>query len=274
MNVMSGWTRLMMGVTSAAVIVLSPWAAADPWPASTIGPPPKGFEMVKVAGGCYDMGDFLGIGEENEGPKHRVCVKDFLMGKFPLSQTEWIQVMGRNPSAYANCGGTCPVENVSWDDTQEFLRRLNARGGDKYRLATEAEWEYAARSGGKADAWSGTSDVAQLVDYAWYLDNSIYQTHPVGQKKPNALGLYDMSGNVWEWTADWYAEAYDTSSPQQDPTGPSSGKLRVLRGGYWGDIDGMTRTTRRIGLAPGVRGPAYGFRLVRMPPPTEAKAAG
>ena len=140
MNTMSWSKRLMIGVTSAAAMGLSPWAAADPWPASTIGPPPKGFEMVKVPGGCYDMGDFLAIGEENEGPKHHVCVKDFSIGKFPLSQTEWIQVMGRNPSAYANCGGTCPVESVwvfkLWSVhlgfwTTPFSPRLRPLSGDQ-----------------------------------------------------------------------------------------------------------------------------------------------
>ena len=256
----------IISVMGAAVVGAAPLAVADDWPASTIAPPPKGFVMVKVPGGCYDMGDSLGSGEDNERPKHRVCVKDFLIGKFPVSQSEWIQVMGKNPSAYDSCGGSCPVESVSWTDIQEFLRRLNARGAAKYRLPTEAEWEYAARSSGKADAWAGTSNPAELGEYAWFLDNASFQPHPVGKKKPNGLGLYDMSGNVWQWTSDRYAANYYLSSPERDPAGPAAGRLRVLRGGYWGDPDEMMRTTRRIALAPDARGPGYGLRLVQRAP--------
>jgi sulfatase modifying factor 1 len=267
MKVMSVSKRLMTIVMAAVAIGVGPWAVADDWPDSpAYGPPAKGFEMVKVSGGCFEMGDFSGIGEANERPKHPVCVKDFLLGKYPVSQMEWISVTGRNPSANVNCGGFCPVENVSWKDVQEFLRLLNARGGGEYRLPTEAEWEYAARSGGKAETWAGTSKAAELGDYAWFIENAVFQTHPVGKKKPNEFGLYDMSGNVWHWTADWYAEAYYAKSPQQDPTGPASGTLRVLRGGFWGDPQQMMRTTRRIGLPPDARSPGYGLRLVQRAP--------
>jgi formylglycine-generating enzyme required for sulfatase activity len=229
--------------------------------------------MVRIPGGCYEMGDFLGIGEDNEKPKHQVCVKTFLIGKYPVSQMEWIQAMGGNPSAYRDCGGSCPVENVSWNDIQEYLRRLNSRGGAKYRLPTEAEWEYAARSGGKVEAWAGTNDATELAAYAWFIENASFQTHPVGGKKPNGLGLYDMTGNVWEWTSDRYSASYYANSPKQDPTGPAAGNLRVLRGGYWGDPDQLMRTTRRIALPPNARGPGYGVRLVEMNRDESKKAA-
>jgi formylglycine-generating enzyme required for sulfatase activity len=265
MNVRGLLHRSMMIVLGAAAVSSAPWAVADDWP-GPVGPPPKGFEMVKIPGGCYEMGNSPGVGEDNERPKHHVCVKTFLMGKYPLSQMEWIMIMGKNPSANGGCGGFCPIENVSWNDTREFLQRLNARKGPKYRLPTEAEWEYAARSGGKAETWSGTSNPAELAAYAWFIEDSVLQTHPVGKKKPNGFGLYDMSGNVWEWTSDLYGASYYASSPEQDPTGPASGKLRVLRGGYWGDPNEMLRTTRRIALPPDARGPGYGLRLVQTTP--------
>ncbi len=245
---------------------MAPAAWADDWPDAPVEPPAKGLEMVQVPGGCYEMGDFTGVGEDNEKPRHHVCVKDFLLGKFPVSQMEWISVMGKNPSANVACGGFCPVENVSWDDVREFLRRLNARGGGQYRLPTEAEWEYAARDGGKAETWAGTSNATELGDYAWHIENAVFQSHPVGKKKPNALGLYDMSGNVWQWMSDWYAPTYYANSPKQDPKGPGAGKLRVLRGGYWGNPSRMLRTTRRIALPPGAKGPGFGVRLVQMAP--------
>jgi sulfatase modifying factor 1 len=257
------WLRIFL---ACAALVRVSSAVADDWPGLPIGPPPKVLEMVKVPGGCYEMGDFLGVGEANERPKHHVCVKDFLLGQYPVSQMEWIMVMGRNPSANGGCGGLCPVEDVSWADIQEFLRRLNSRGDRKYRLPTEAEWEYAARSGGKRESWAGTSDVKEVGTYAWFIENALFQTHEVGKKKANGLGLYDMTGNVWQWTSDWYDESYYAASPEQSPAGPAIGKSRVLRGGYWGDPSSMIRTTRRVALPPDARSPGYGFRLVQSTP--------
>jgi len=257
-------TALIVGGMAACALTS---AFADDWPSDTIFPQDTALEMVPVPGGCYAMGDFTGKGDPDERPVHRVCVKDFVIGKYPVSQFEWIGIMGRNPSAYDTCEyGMCPVENVSWNDVQEFLKRLNARSSAKYRLPTEAEWEYAARSGGRNEIWAGTNDPKRLVDFAWFAPNAGYQTHRVGTKKPNGLGLYDMTGNVWQWTADWYAPDYYESSPEQSPTGPPSGSRRVLRGGFWGNLDHMVRTARRIGLSPDVRSPGYGFRLVQIAP--------
>jgi sulfatase modifying factor 1 len=259
--------RLSMGWVAAAVVCAAAPALADDWPAETAKTPDKGLAMVAVRGGCFTMGDFAGVGDDNELPTHRVCVGDFRIGKYPVTQTEWIQVMGHNPSAHDSCGvGYCPVENVSWNDVQAFIGRLNQRGKAKYRLPTEAEWEYAARSGGKDEQWAGTSDPKRLVEYAWFLGNADWQLHRVGEKKPNGVGLHDMTGNVWEWTADWYAADYYAKSPEQDPQGPPSGSLRVLRGGFWGSLDGLARTTRRVALAPQTKSPGYGFRLVQVAP--------
>ena len=255
------WCR--SALAAAALTVCGSVAVADDWPTSTIEMPDLRFQMTDVAGGCFEMGDFQGSGNYDEKPRHRVCVESFAIGKYPVSQLEWISVMGQNPSANATCGGSCPVENVSWSEAQEFIRRLNERSAAKYRLPTEAEWEYAARGGDRARPWAGTSDPTQLGAYAWYIENAFFQSHPVGEKKPNEFGLYDMSGNVWQWTADRYAADYYTKSPEHDPQGPASGDRRVLRGGYWGSPSELLRTTRRISLPPDAHGPGFGLRLVR-----------
>ena len=238
-------------------------AAADEWPTETlIKNVDTSMQMTPVKGGCYKMGGTSADAAENEKPAHEVCVKDFLIGKYEVSQVQWISITGKNPSSHDDCGEGCPVENVSWNDVQEFIRKLSQRTQKTYRLPTEAEWEYAARSGGKQETWAGTSNEKELGDYAWYLSNAKYMSHPIGKKKPNALGLYDMTGNVWEWVADWYAEDYYATSPKENPQGPETGRLRVLRGGYWGDMGQLAQVTRRIGLAPDVKGAGYGFRVV------------
>jgi formylglycine-generating enzyme required for sulfatase activity len=138
---------------------------------------------------------------------------------------------------------------------------LNQRSGKRYRLPIEAEWEYAARSGGKREKWSGTSSEGELGQYAWYDGNSGFRTHPVGEKRPNGLGLYDMSGNVWEWCADWYAENYYQGSPRNNPEGPGNGSYRVLRGGAWDGSPWNVRAATRNGTDPAYRGYNVGFRL-------------
>jgi formylglycine-generating enzyme required for sulfatase activity len=173
-------------------------------------------------------------GSSDEKPLHSVTIsKGFYMGKFEVTQKEWVAIMGSNPSYFE--GDNRPVERVSWNDVQEFIKKLNAKeGGDKYRLPTEAEWEYACRAGSNGK-WHFGDNENQLGDYAWYTANSGNETKPVGQKKPNAFGLHDMHGNVWEWCQDWYGKDYYGNSPKTDPTGPSSGSYRVYRGGSWPD---------------------------------------
>jgi formylglycine-generating enzyme required for sulfatase activity len=236
-------------------------AAADDIP---LGPPEpiKPMEMVLVKGGCYEMGDTFGDGGNNEKPVHHVCVKDFYLGKYVVTQMQYTMDMAINPSLESVCGMTCPVENVSWNDVQEYIKKLSGRTGNPYRLPTEAEWEYAARSGGKDEKWAGTSNENELGEHAWFYNNSHFQSHPVGGKKPNELGLYDMTGNVWEWMSDYYDDGYYAKSPADEPTGAETGQKRALRGGYWGDFPSWVRITRRIGLDPAAKAAGYGVRLV------------
>jgi formylglycine-generating enzyme required for sulfatase activity len=205
-----------------------------------------GIELVQVQGGCYLMGaaedDCDATPEER--PAHEVCVGDFLIGRYEVTQGQWKAVMGSNTSASSTCSGDdCPVDNVSWSDVQEFLAKLNGRGGaGRFRLPTEAEWEYAARSRGRPDRFSGGSDPGKV---AWWADNSGKVNHPVGGKAPNALGLHDMSGNVWEMTSDWYGATSYATSRRDNPTGPSAGDDHVVRGGCrTGGLQNQ-RTTRR-----------------------------
>lgn len=244
-----------------SLLFLAVTAAADPLPDEIAVTLNRDVEMVPVKGGCYKMGDASGEGEENERPVHEVCVKDFLIGKYPVTQTQWIGITGKNPSAHANCGHYCPVENVSWNEVQEFLRRLNERTKKQYRLLTEAEWEYAARSGGKDETWAGTSNEKDLGDFAWYLTSSQLKSHPVGTRKPNGLDIYDMTGNVWEWMSDWYADDYYAKSPRDNPSGPAGGQKRALRGGFWGSTAPLCRIARRIAGAPDAKAAGYGFRV-------------
>ena len=168
--------------------------------------------------------------------------------------------MGNNPSYFKNCGDDCPVEQVSWEDAQDFIRKLNAReGGSRYRLPTEAEWEVGCRGGSETPYANGKS----LSLLGWYDDNSGEKTHPVASKEPNAWGLYDMHGNVWEWCQDWkggYPSGHVT-----DPVGPSSGSFRVKRGGGWYYFARFCRSAYRDVSSPGLRYNNLGLRLLRTP---------
>lgn len=182
--------------------------------------PTLGAKFVLVPAGTFQTGKF--------GKQRQTTInKPFYIQKTHVTQGQWKKVMEDNPSFFKNGGDDCPVENVSWNDVQKFIIKLNnMEGTDKYRLPTESQWEYAARSGGKLEDYAGTLSESELGDYAWYYVNSGGETHPVGQKKPNGLGLYDMSGNVWQWVADWYRPDYysqlqDNGSIAIDPHGPS-----------------------------------------------------
>ena len=223
------------------------------------------FEMVYVQGGSFMMGATSEQGSEantDEKPAHSVTLSDFYIGKFEVTQQLWRAVMGENPSRWK--GDNLPVEQVSWADCQTFVGRLNSQTGKNFRLPTEAEWEYAARGGNKSNGYrySGSND---LYDVAWYRENSDSRTHEVGGKRPNELGIYDMSGNVWEWCRDWYDDSYYGRSPAMSPTGPSSGFVRVLRGGSWRDDAQYCRSAYRGDYDPSYRFFNYGFRLVFVP---------
>jgi formylglycine-generating enzyme required for sulfatase activity len=224
-----------------------------------------GMEFVLIPAGSFMMGsaDNDSEADDDEKPQHKVSIsKSFYLGKFEVTQSQWEAVMGSNPSEFK--GRSNPVANVSWDDAQEFIKRLNANERhSRYRLPTEAEWEYAARAG-STSAYSFGDDTRQLVGYAWYLNNSKWKTWPVGQMQPNARGLYDMHGNVWEWVQDWYDDEYYSRSPGTDPKGPSSGSYRVYRGGGWGDSTRNCRSAARQ-YAPDDRYSDLGFRLALSP---------
>ncbi|MDE7149998.1 MAG: formylglycine-generating enzyme family protein, partial [Bacteroidales bacterium] len=192
-------------------------------------------EMVAVNGGTFSMGATSEQGsdyESDEKPVHSVALSSFYIGRYEVTQAQWNAVMGTNPcSSSYGLGDDYPVYNVSWTEAVEFCNKLSQKTGKKYRLPTEAEWEYAARGGQKADGtkYAGSDAIGAV---AWYKDNS-GKAHPVGQKQPNGLGLYDMSGNVWEWCQDWYGSDYYSSSSATNPQGLSSGSFRVHRGGGW-----------------------------------------
>ena len=215
-------------------------------------------KFVSVKGGCFQMGNLTG-GPSTDNPLHTVCVSDFSIGQYPVTYDQWVAVMGKAP-LISKCN-TCPVLMVSWNDTQEFIWALNNLTGKKYRLPTEAEWEYAARSGGKNEQWAGTNQESELGDYVWYRVNADGKAHPVGQKKPNGLGIYDMGGNVLEWVADWYDMGYYRSSPRNDPPGPPSGSQRVQRGGCWMYPQGVIRSSTRFSETPNTQSTNQGFRL-------------
>lgn len=219
-------------------------------------------EMVPVKGGCFQMGDSFGDGHSDEKPIHEVCVADFTIGKFEVTQYQWKLIMGQNPSNFNGCGDDCPVENICWNDIQEYIKKLNMMTGKNYRLPTEAEWEYAARSGGRTEKYAGTNIESELYDYAWYSDNASGKTHPVGQKRPNLYGIYDMTGNVWEWVQDWYDINYYRDSPRDNPTCLISRQYKSFRGGSWNNMQRDLRTTTRNWNESTERLPSVGFRLV------------
>ena len=229
-----------------------------------------GMEFVLVEAGEFMMGAVPQDEEagDDEKPQHMVRItKPFYIGKYPVTQGEWEKVMGNNPSEFQKAGKKAPVETVSWDDCQEFIKKLGKKEGKTYRLPTEAEWEYAARGGGSAGSYVYTygDEAGKLGDYAWYDDNSSDTTHPVGQKKPNSIGLYDMMGNVWEWCEDWFNENYYKNSSGADPKGADKGVFRSLRSGSWDGFDRSCRLSYRNISDPDNRFSRYGFRLILLP---------
>jgi formylglycine-generating enzyme required for sulfatase activity len=223
--------------------------------------------MVYIKGGCFDMGNIFDdeVGEVGEKPVHTVCVGDFYLGKTEVTQKQWVDIIGHNPSKFKS--GDHPVERISWNSVQGFIKKLNKATGMNYRLPTEAEWEYAARNGGGKEKWAGTDEESELGEYAWYYSNSARDgTHSVAGKKPNGLGLYDMMGNVWEWCSDWYDRNYYENSPAKNPEGPSDGLTRVLRGGGWRSKPKHLRTVDRNDFDPtSKKFTNIGFRLARNP---------
>ena len=220
------------------------------------------FTMVDVEGGTFTMGATSEQGSDadnDEKPAHKVTLSNYSIGETEVTQALWQAVMGSNPSHFKG-DLQRPVENVSWNDCQTFIKKLNQLTGENFRLPTEAEWEYAARGGksSKGYKYSGSNTIG---DVAWYTDNSLSKTRAVKTKKPNELGIYDMSGNVYEWCSDWYSSSYYSSYSGTNPTGPSSGSYRVLRGGSWYSDAGRWRVANRSYNSPAGRISSFGFRL-------------
>ncbi|MCW5906766.1 MAG: formylglycine-generating enzyme family protein [Chitinophagales bacterium] len=219
--------------------------------------------MIFVQGGTFTMGctKEQDTCYASEKPAHKVTLSNFYINKYPVTQREWETVMGTRPWFSKNCP-ECPVEHVSWYDAQSFINTLNQATGKYYRLPTEAEWEYAARGGSKSQGYqyAGGNNPDEI---GWYEVNSNKQSHPVGQKKPNELGLYDMSGNVWQWCNDWYDENYYQNSPAKDPQGPGRDSYRTCRGGSWWSEVGDLRLSNRDRYPPDARDDDVGFRIVK-----------
>jgi formylglycine-generating enzyme required for sulfatase activity len=211
-------------------------------------------EMVFVKGGIFKMGS---NNNELEKPIHEVSLNDFHIGKFPVIQAQWQAVMGNNPSRFK--GDDLPVDQVSWDDIQVFIEKINAKTNKKYCLPTEAEWEFAARGGTQSQGFTYSGN-NELKEVGWFSENAGSKTYPVGQLKSNELGIYDMSGNVWEWCNDWYG-SYNNGS-HTDPKGAASGTNRVFRGGSWDCTPENCRSAYRYYSMPANRGNGgLGFRL-------------
>jgi len=244
-------------------------------------------EYKTISGGCFYMGNTFGDAYHIEMPVHEVCISSFSISPITVTVGEFSKfiaatgyrtdaekkdgcyVYGDNswekkPSANWRTPGFLQGENhpvvcVSWNDAVTYTHWLSQNENRIYRLPTEAEWEYAARSGGKQERYAGSDDIDKV---AWYKSNSGDVTHSVGQKQPNGLGLYDMSGNVWQWTSDWYDRRYYRESPRSDPRGPSSGTMRVFRGGSWFYDQRGVRATYRDFSSPDFSSSYLGFRLV------------
>lgn len=245
------------------------------WDSEAIARPEKvftnsiGMRFVLIPDGSFMMGSPPEeTGRDIDELQHKVTLsKHFYMQTTEVTQGQWRAVMGSNPSYFSKCGDDCPVERVSSQDAEEFARRLNRlEGGDMYRLPTEAEWEYACRAGSATALANGEITVpgcgvdGKLDAMGWYCGNANDATHPVAQKAPNAWGLYDMHGNVWEWCRDWVG--YYPSGHVTDPTGPETGPLRARRGGSWIDTVERCRSANRFYETPGARKELNGFRLV------------
>jgi formylglycine-generating enzyme required for sulfatase activity len=216
-------------------------------------------EMHAIPGGEFLMGAPEKRGYADESPQHRVTLSPFFIGKYPITQAQWRAVMRTNPSHFN--GNNHPVDSITWDEAIEFCRRLSYATSRNYRLPTEAEWEFACRAG-TTSLYNYGDEEELVMQYAWCLPNSSNHTHPVGEKKPNGWGLYDMHGNVWEWCQDWYGGDYYQYSPNVNPVGPAKGTSRVLRGGSWYSLPNYCRSAGRSNHQPELRDPLVGFRVV------------
>ena len=234
-------------------------AAAEGAP--TVPAPDKlGFTWMRIAGGEFSMG--ANEGEGDQKPAHPVKIKDFVLAKTEVTQAQWRLVFGANHASFKDCDA-CPVTDVSWDDAQEFIGKAGGLLGERLRLPTEAEWEYAAGGGAAHQGFAGTNNFQDVGQYVWFRSNSGRVIHPVCEKLPNLFGLCDMSGNVFEWCSDVYERFYYESSPSENPVGPPEGENRVLRGGCFNSLLGVVTVTQRYNSWQGAKTPYYGFRCAK-----------
>jgi formylglycine-generating enzyme required for sulfatase activity len=281
---------MKFGLSSLLLLLLiQPASAQRKYNKTILGP--LNIETVKVTGSGFDLGSDDGSADRK--PAHTVQLSDYYISKYEIKQQQWVAIMDENPSFY-KCD-ECPVTNVSWEDVQEFISKVNSSTGKKYRLPTEAEWEFAARGGDNeelrkakhlrggvnqlfiaegnkgsmkaettksGDKYSGRNGGPQSI--AWYLNNSDGHVHRVGMKQPNDLGIYDMCGNAEEWVADWYALNYGSKDTVADPKGPVGGKSKVVRGGSYASTANETIITRRAAYLPDTKAMSLGFRLVEV----------
>ncbi|MBF0212430.1 MAG: SUMF1/EgtB/PvdO family nonheme iron enzyme [Magnetococcales bacterium] len=223
--------------------------------------PVSGITLIRIPGGCFRMGSDRG--KPHEGPVHTVCLDDFWLASHETTQKQW-QTVQRSLPLQTITDPRLPVENVSWNEIETFVQQLNTRSPGRFRLPTEAEWEYACRDRGRTLRYCATDD--DPAAYAWHMGSGTTTLHPVGGKRPNALGLHDMNGNVWEWVADWYKERYDETASGNNPTGPVSGSARVFRGGSVLSGEELLKATARANLWPDRKNALLGFRLAGTPP--------
>jgi len=231
--------------------------------------PVLNFHFQYIPAGTFLMGSPAeeAMRGKDEGPQHEIMLtQGFYLATYEVTQTQWEAVMGENPAVFQSLETSAqhPVEYVSWNDCQALISRLNEMGQGNFRLPTEAEWEYACRAGTQtAYYWGDKMKQNGSSDYAWANSRSFAQTHPVGSKQPNEWGLYDMSGNVWEWCQDWFGPYL--AKPQTNPQGPEKGEMKVFRGGSWYDFYESHRSANRHKHAPDERYAAIGLRLVWEP---------
>lgn len=214
--------------------------------------------MTKIKSGEFSMGN--NSGNNDESPEHKAILSSYYISRYEITQEQWSAIMGDNPSGFGNCSD-CPVENVSWNEVARFIDTLNKLSGEKYRLPTEAEWEYAARGGGIIRSASDFSGGGRVDKLGWVYKNSSKKTHPAGELAGNEQGIHDMTGNVAEWCHDWYDGAYYKRSKTENPQGPDNGKEKVIRGGSWNDEDSNCRNSTRDKRPGDYKNKSVGFRV-------------